>query len=89
MNNLLINTSIEPINDGMGSITLIRMYVFGQEYRDHATDKKINLKKQILIINHITDQRYAASSISTHDQQQVECEAASLLPLKTQKIYGI
>ena len=46
------------------------------------------LKKQILIINHITDQRYATSSISTHDQQQIECgNGCGLIPIKQTEKY--
>ena len=90
MNNLLINTSIEPINNRMGSITLIIGCMFsGKSTEIMRLIKRYKvLKKQILIINHITDQRYATNSISTHDQQQIECEmVASLLPLKQTEKY--
>lgn len=90
MNNLLINTSIEPINNRMGSITLIIGCMFsGKSTEIMRLIKRYKvLKKQILIINHITDQRYATNSISTHDQQKIECEmVASLLPLKQTEKY--
>ena len=66
---------IPPITSkSMGSITLIIGCMFsGKSTEIMRLIKRYKiLKKQILIINHVSDQRYATSSISTHDQQQIE-----------------
>ena len=94
MNDFILNNSRlihqNNINKSMGSITLIIGCMFsGKSTEIMRLIKRYKiLKKQILIINHVTDQRYATSSISTHDQQQIECEmAASLMPIKQTEKY--
>ena len=94
MNDFILNNSRvihgDNTNKSMGSITLIIGCMFsGKSTEIMRLIKRYKiLKKQILIINHITDQRYATSSISTHDQQQIECEmAASLTPIKQTEKY--
>ena len=94
MNDFILNNSRvihgDNTNKSMGSITLIIGCMFsGKSTEIMRLIKRYKiLKKQILIINHITDQRYATSSISTHDQQQIECEmAASLMPIKQTEKY--
>jgi len=94
MNDFILNNSRviheNKPNKSMGSITLIIGCMFsGKSTEIMRLIKRYKiLKKQILIINHITDQRYATSSISTHDQQQIECEmAASLMPIKQTEKY--
>lgn len=94
MNDFILNNSEliyhNKSNKLMGSITLIIGCMFsGKSTEIMRLIKRYKiLKKQILIINHITDQRYASSSISTHDQQQIECEmAASLTPIKQTEKY--
>jgi thymidine kinase len=88
MKELFIDTQF--INPTMGSITLIIGCMFsGKSTEIMRLIKRYKvLKKKILIINHKSDQRYATDSISTHDQQQIECEMVdSLMPIKQTEKY--
>ena len=94
MKDFILNNTrviIPPITSkSMGSITLIIGCMFsGKSTEIMRLIKRYKiLKKQILIINHVSDQRYATSSISTHDQQQIECEMVAVLkPLKQTEKY--
>jgi len=88
MKELFIDTQF--INPTMGSITLIIGCMFsGKSTEIMRLIKRYKvLKKKILIINHKSDQHYATDSISTHDQQQIECEMVdSLMPIKQTEKY--